>query len=414
MYKWCKILEEVVMVKEVYKLHKGNYGNYKFDTWLEHLKSYDTYNIKELVKVFEPLQTNQEGDLLLIRFGLTEMQQMGDMWSNKDSVYRDCRSIVLDIKEEKVIQAPFRKFFNLNEIEENSIENVLREIGNADIVEITNKLDGSMQCATMYNGEILLTGSRAISPKNSYRLQEGYSMLTANHKNMIATFPFITFIFEYISLKDPHVVVYTKEQQGLYLIGARDKFTGREYSYSELKRFSRVFEVPMTEVESITFEEAVNQVDKFTSDQKEGWVLYIDGHRIKLKCDDYVNVHRALDKMGSSNVVIRAIADNTYDDLFAKIPKGYKSRVKAIADKIFEHITKTHFETLHWYEPIRDHKDKKEAMIWITKHVPKDVQGYVKNMYNGRKNNYLKKGFKLKKMKDMGFEEGISNIFERK
>lgn len=408
---WCPILEIVKNIADIYYSIKGSYGDYCFEKWVETLKE-EVPIIKEL-RIIKPLQINQYEDLILIRFGLAEMQdEGGEMWSDENSIYRECRSVVIDIRTFEVVQAPFRKFFNLNEVEENLEENIIKEIANANSVEFTNKLDGSMQCATMYKGDILLTGSMALSPKNSWRLEEGYKMLTDNHKRMITTFDNLTFIFEFISLKDPHVVAYTKEQEGLYLIGVRSKVSGQLFPYSKLKVLAEYYGVPMTEIEDITLQEALEKGKSIRSSDKEGWVIWIDGHMVKLKCDDYVKLHRCLDSMSSINVIIQSIADNTYDDLISKLPSGYRNRVETVAKKIFSYVSAMNTEIYKYYDKVKHITEEKEAMKYITFNVPKEYAEHTRNLYRGLSFNVLKTKTRYKKLKELGIVEDISNIFD--
>lgn len=408
---WCPILNTIKEIADTYFTWYGNYGNYIFDEWVNILKI--TKERADLLKIIEPLQINQYEDLILIRFGLAEMQdQGGEMWSNENSIYRECRSVVIDIREFEVVQAPFRKFFNLNEVEENSIENIVIEINNAKSVEFTNKLDGSMQCATMYKDKILLTGSMAISPKTSWRLEEGYKMLTENHKKMIRDNPNLTFIFEYISLKDPHVVLYTKDKQGMYLIGVRNKINGKQFSYEGIKGFSIIYDIPMTEIEDITLDKALEMSKTLESCDKEGWVLNIDGHMVKVKCDDYVKLHKCLDKVSSVNVIIQSIADGTYDDLISKIPSGYRARVEGVSKKIFNYVATMNSEINLYYNTMKHIEDEKEAMKYITFEVPTIFQEHVRNLYRGRDFNVLKTKTRYKRLNELGIADNISNLFE--
>lgn len=408
---WCPILDVVKNIAETYYKLKGDYGNYSIEEWMETLKEIAP-TTKEL-KIMEPLQVNQYEDLVLIRFGLAEMQDKGgEMWSDENSIYRECRSVVIDIRTFEIVQAPFRKFFNFNEVEENLEENVVKEIASAKSVEFTNKLDGSMQCATMYKGEILLTGSMAISPKNSWRLEEGYKLLTDNHRKMIEALPSLTFIFEFISLKDPHVVVYTKEQEGLYLIGIRDKRNGRQLSYKEVKGVADFFKVPMTEIEKITLQEALEKAKSLKCCDKEGWVVSIDGHMIKLKCDDFVKIHRSLDIISSVNVIIESIAESTYDDLISKLPKGYRERAEIVAKKIFKYVAEKNTQIYSYYNEVKHISDEREAMKYITLNVPRECAEYVRNLYRGYDFNVLKTRSRYKKLKELGIVEHISNVFE--
>ena len=48
-----------------------------------------------------------------------------------------------------------------------------------------------------------------------------------------------------------------------------------------------------------------------------------------------------LDKISSINVVIKNVADDTYDDLFSKVPINYRERVQHIATQVYKYIQDT-------------------------------------------------------------------------
>ena len=61
--------------------------------------------------------------------------------------------------------------------------------------------------------------------------------MSAGHQRMLQDHPEQTFLFEYISWNDKHVVEYTKQEQNIYLIGTRDILTGRLAPYRELETY---------------------------------------------------------------------------------------------------------------------------------------------------------------------------------
>ena len=402
MYEWNKPFQLAMKIKHDYESKFGQ-DTLNFETWLEKL------NNKEYNDVFECLQTNQDNNFLLIRYGLAEMQE--GMWTDKDSIYRECRSLVIDLKKEQIVLAPFRKFFNLNEVEENSLENVEKELKIAKSIEITNKLDGSMQSATMYDGVIFMAGSMALNATNSWRLADGYSKLTENHKKMIKANPEYTFIFEYISIADAHVVLYKREEEGLYLLKIRNTYTGEQLSYKRTKEFADYYNVPMTKIEDRSLEEIMELSKIYKSSEKEGWVLDIDGHMVKFKCDDYIKLHKLLDKLSSVNVIIQNIADGKYDDMMAKIPDTYKNRIDKIAKIIISYKETTEKLVEDGYSKAPKYI-KKDFMIWVTNNCEKRVQGYIRCKYLGIKFNVLTNtsgGYK--KLKDLGLYENYSALF---
>jgi hypothetical protein len=97
------------------------------------------------------VDTSIDGSLVLFKYSLVKGEI--DIATNKDSIFREARSVVIDIDKEEIVCAPFRKFFNINELGETSIDVVKDNIKHAKLIEITNKLDGSMQQARFYNGK---------------------------------------------------------------------------------------------------------------------------------------------------------------------------------------------------------------------------------------------------------------------
>ena len=175
-YKWNPVYNLIMRIKEDY-YNKFHDNEKDFKVWLEKL------NNKKYNDIFKSLQTNQKDNYLLKRYGIAEMQE--GMWEDENSIYRECRSLVIDLEKEEIVTCPFRKFFNLNEVKENNIDIIKKDIEKAKIFEITNKLDGSMQCARWYNNNIFMNGSMALDKNASFRLEEGISMLNDNYKRMI-------------------------------------------------------------------------------------------------------------------------------------------------------------------------------------------------------------------------------------
>ena len=111
---WNPVLNLIKEIKWEYINKTNEKNNYDFEEWLKVLNN-NKYN-----KIFECLQVNQYKTFILIRYGIANMQE--SMWLDKDSIYRECRSVVIDLEHEEIVVAPFRKFFNLNEIPKNIMD----------------------------------------------------------------------------------------------------------------------------------------------------------------------------------------------------------------------------------------------------------------------------------------------------
>ena len=429
-YSWNPVYSLVMQIKYEYIEKFGNI-NYEqtenqtcLEIWIEKL------NNKKYLDIFKYIQVNQKDTSVLIRygnyadvFGGEEDITSDKFWAMHDGFYTECRSITIDLQLEIILLSGMAKFKNLNEGAENQLNVILEEIENAKNIEITNKLDGSLQLARHIweYGRIIMSGSQAIDVDKSWRLQDGYNMLLSdnNYKTMLIEHPSLTFIFEFISLKDAHVVNYKKEQEGLYLIGIRNVYTGEQFSYKKVKEFADKYNVKTTEIFNKTFEEVLEDVKTKKSNEMEGFVIDIENqdgyvHKIKVKVDDYVAIHRILSKISSINLIIKSIALDSFDDLISKIPESYRDRVYKVANVVLDYIRSMDRDVKEYFN--KAPKDtRKDFMIHVDANVPIEYRGYVKNLYLGKKNNYIMSGNKkcpsFKTLKEIGIEN-YSEIFE--
>ena len=404
---WNPMFDECIKLKKDYFHNFGELkDNIDFKYMIEMMKKYRLpYN-----PIFNEVQINQHGDLVLVRYGLHEMGK--GMWEDKNSPLREARSLVFNLRTEEMVLTPFRKFFNLNEVWETSTEVVEAKIKYCKLFEVSEKMDGSMQSYRWYNGEIVGSGSMALDTKNSFRLEEGFEMLTENHKRMLKDFPTVTFIFEYISEKDKHVVPYDySKKKGLYLIGARSVIDGEEYSYNVIKDISSCYGIPCCKTYQYnTLSEVLEHLNKMTVRDGEGFVLNIDGFKLKLKCEDYLQLHRLDDKLSSPNVIIEAYAEGTIDDLYANMTPLMKEKNKDIMDVIEKFMYKMKHKINMNLDEIdmmvrfdgTEEENNKKLHKFINEFVDKDVREYVRMTYLGREYNVLKsRGGKYRKIEEI-------------
>lgn len=307
-------------------------------------------NSEKYLNIVMPLIIKENNGCFLFQYDEYNMQRKAEELGNKpffdlyDGLYRYCRSTVIDLINDELVIAPFKKFFNINQLEECSYEHVSalcdKAIKNNKSVEFSNKLDGSMMCCRFYNDTYFMSSSLSIDKNNSWRLDDGYNMLVSNKNlmHMIRNNPTKTHIFEYISLKDPHIVKYDKSQEGLYLIGLVDNYTGRESSYKDIIDYANKYNVLTTCVYDKNIHTILDELNNKQSDEAEGFVINIDGEKFKLKYNDYVKMHRVLSAISSPNLTIEMIADDKFDDYISKVPFMYREQIFKIANNVFKYI----------------------------------------------------------------------------
>ncbi len=387
MFEWNVAYNFIMDIKRDYVSSFGEQDNYCLKDMVRALDKPEYSHFANCVRItqFE----DKYPSLALVKYSLVGKEQP-DLYENPNSIYREMRSLVVDLKNESIVLCPFRKFFNVNEIPECNMDNVLRKIKWAKTVEISNKLDGSMQQARWYNGQFVYTGSSAMNPAESQQLEDGLAIFnnSVGHQSLVRDNPDFSFMFEYTSPDNLIVVKYNETK--LSLIGIRDVATGRQLPYGEMVAYAEKYGIPHTEVESRTFDEVAKSTNQYSAEEKEGWVLYVDGEMFKLKCDDYREVHRILSFVSAPNVLMRAIADDYFDDVVAKVPEAYRENLRKAANVVYDYVHKTQAAIDEWYGKMPK-DDRKSFAIAVNKEVPNELKRFLFARFNGQSYHILKK-----------------------
>ena len=263
-FLWHPLYEYVMTVKRKYIQsytllnNEPCPENYNFNDWLDRIfEAWENITPKlneKLSKIFDPLQITCYDHYVLFKYkGFIELSDDYDLnsfFELYDGLYRECRSCVFDLKNDEIALASLAKFKNYGEDDGDwSPKKIRSKYHFAQAVFITNKLDGSYQQYRYIAEEdrILGSGSQALDPVESWRLAAGYKLLSEGQKELIRDYPDYTFIFEYISPKNPIVVKYDESQEGLYLLAARDVKDGKEVSFDILSDMAEEYDSKMTQ-----------------------------------------------------------------------------------------------------------------------------------------------------------------------
>ena len=363
--------------------------------WIQTLKDFKHPKSHYYGTVIESLLLNESMGMLLIKYNDLNID-----WNAYNGFYRECRSVVIDVLNDALVLTPFRKFFNINELEETQLQIVQEKLEHATRIEITDKIDGSMCSARWYRGELIMSGSQALDTDKSYRLKNYYRWMYQNPNAMlmVKNNPDCTFIFEGVFPDDVHVVQYDEQMFGLHLLGMRRMMDGKELPYYRVIETAQEYNIPHVKIFDITFEEAYQDAinNGRLANEGEGYVIDIDGQKYKLKYNDYVQIHRAISKMVSPNAIIAAIRENYWDDFYSKIPFAYQPQAKEIADNIFTYLRLLDEQVCYWWDKVSEYcnynpnPDRKFFMIGVNKIVPKRYQGAVRSKYLMKDINYLR------------------------
>ena len=391
-YKWNNAYNYIMLLKERY---------------INQFSKLDTFDVRELAKRLVPfypeydnflkcLDIHVQGSLNTFHYSLIKGGDI-DLYTNKESIYLELRGTVIDLENNELVNCPFKKFFNINErylvktaegleneyhlVDGYSLDEVQQKLKNAKKIEITDKMDGSMHSARYYNNDIVYASSLTSNRNLSYRLAEGFTWLTENHKKMIKDNPHLTFIFEYISLKDVHTVTYKEEQQGLYLIGIRDVTNGKQWFYSDVKKIAEQYNVEMVKIEKTSLDTILVNREKFSGTEKEGWVLNIDGELYKLKTNGYIQLAKILTMLSSPKLLIHKIADDELDDFLTYLPKDAVKRIMPSINKIKEYRDKL-LQDIDYYYSMAPKDSRGTFAKYVVKNTPSNIKYFLFTLYD--------------------------------
>lgn len=101
------------------------------------------------------------------------------------------------------------------------------------------------------------------------------------------------------------------------------------------------FDIPV--VSSIDPFDDFNEFIEHTKKLKnaEGYVIsFEDGHKIKLKADEYVQIHNAKEKIQYDRNIIKMVLNNTIDDVYSHLDEMDRNNVDKIQKEFWEYFYK--------------------------------------------------------------------------
>ena len=186
MYSWSPVFK---FYKTVRKAFVDNFGSnpamlWGYDKFNDSCLAHWTRNLaaksekyEYMADIVSCLTVKEYMGILLVRYRrLAEVCVPGeDFFEKYDGFYAEARTVVIDVVNDALVAAPFRKFRNLDECESYSYENISKRIARANKIEFTDKMDGSMVVARWYLGEPYVFSSTGISRKENEHVDRFYT-----------------------------------------------------------------------------------------------------------------------------------------------------------------------------------------------------------------------------------------------
>jgi len=253
---------------------------------------------------FGNVYVKAEDDLLL--FNYSAKAAYAGRWNFFECV---SRGLMINGKTGEIVARPFDKFFNWGEGGRTTT---------APVMTIMEKMDGSL--GILYrvgdNYRIATRGSF-----NSDQAKWATSYLNQNF-NLDDLPNELTLLFEII-YPDNRIVVDYGDFEGLLLLGARERTTGKYLHSSAVKGLAAQYGFPTPRVyEFFDIDELIENIKVLDTDI-EGYVVeFGDGQRFKFKGKRYIELHRIISNL-TFKVTLREMQNDTLLEFLAFVPDEF-------------------------------------------------------------------------------------------
>lgn len=282
------------------------------------------FNIRDVLPAIEGRDNFivvDKGDYKIVNYIFDDFPPVTD---RNTAILRECRGIIFDGETGDVISRALHKFFNAGQKEEVLFPNI-------DITQphiITSKLDGSFIRGFKTSDGTLRFGTK-MGETDVAEMTKDFFANNPNYVEFIDTACDIdyTAVFEFCTRKQQIVIDYGAEDR-MVLIAYRNNITGKYFTYSQMVNIAKLWNIEVVEQHGTISDvgEFVNKVADETG--IEGYVLTFDnGHKTKIKCSEYLKLHRVKDTVSDERAVMGLILDGKLDDCYSFLNEADTKRL---------------------------------------------------------------------------------------
>lgn len=280
---------------------------------------FDTDLLAEMVEQKMITIRTHDGHPLSI-YNYSDLAQYANLWNE---VTMNCRGLIVNQETGEILARPWKKFFNLGDAK-------APHIGFDDLVEVTDKMDGSLGILYVHDDK------PSISTRGSFHsTQAGWATKQirkiAEYLNLSAASKY-TFLFEIIYPTNRIVVDYGKFE-GLVLLGCVDIETGWAYgpeAAAALLEWSGI----ITEV--MPYKSINDVLAADDRENTEGYVIRRGSHMVKWKRPDYVELHRLISNLSEKSVWSGLAGRKTVEQLIEGLPDEFHGFVRETSAKLLD------------------------------------------------------------------------------
>jgi tRNA splicing ligase len=222
----------------------------------------------------------------------------------------------------KLISRGFEKFFNANELPENTYDALRSKYGH-NKYEAREKADGHMIEYFVDKGKLFATTRGKLGTASAEEALTMFSLEDFNSINKCMGGNLMTLVVELVT-PNTEVHVNYNGSETLYLLAAYDT-SGNKFDVQKLsevaRRFKETFSIPAAR--RFTVDEMINEINRREVQNNEGWVMDFDGQLIKFKYISYIG--KMVESKLSYKYIMNCIRNNRLDKMLFTLPEEIRA-----------------------------------------------------------------------------------------
>eukprot|EP01114_Cavostelium_apophysatum_P007449 TRINITY_DN19552_c0_g1_i1.p1 TRINITY_DN19552_c0_g1~~TRINITY_DN19552_c0_g1_i1.p1 ORF type:complete len:420 (+),score=92.83 TRINITY_DN19552_c0_g1_i1:68-1327(+) len=259
-------------------------------------------------------------------------------------IRRECRGLIFNKNDGKVVARRLHKFFNIGE----SAETALDKIDFNQPHVLTEKIDGCLVSPVLMNGTIRLATKNGPTPLSAL-IEDYIRKEEQDSPSRPRYFEFFrewtekehTAIFEWVSHEEPIVLNYPKD--ALILIAIRNNSTGDYLTYKDMEQNALKFAIPVVPLWGK--QEEIKDMRDFLTKMKEekdieGTVLrFDDGRMYKVKTEWYFSQSKShIALPNNEREMWLMVLDQKLDDVYPKLSAEVRQQVDSFSQRLFAEV----------------------------------------------------------------------------
>lgn len=342
-------------------------------------------NISDVLPVIEGrdefVVAEKDGGYTVINYLVAFDDTFPEVNTVEDAILRELRGMIFKTSTGEVLHRRYHKFFNCGERDETQPHKI--DFSQPHV--ILEKLDGSMITPVWTNvggrwGTKMGVTDVALPVEEFVANNPVYNVVAAACASMLAT-P----IFEWCSRKQRIVIDYPQDM--LVLTAVRLNNTGEYMPYKDLVELAEDAGIPVVKAYEGTADNMQALMDSVRDmTGLEGFIVrFDDGHMVKVKAEEYIQLHKTKDAISQEKNVVKLLVDDKIDDVKAFLSVEDLDRIVKFQHQFWQGVEATVHELDGVFASCKGALDKKDFAVNYVQKQDQKWQRFLYAMWDGKK-----------------------------